>query len=457
MSRRGPTCRSARSRHGTAIALIEGHASRSASCSQAARAPTTSATSPATRRPASAPDELLDTRPYAKRVALSTSSTIAPSTACRASSTSPSTAAVAIPTLEDTNDIGFQAVEVTRRRRPASSPASTSASMLGGITGHRDLARDTGVDSAIPADATARSPMPSSRVFIDDGRPHQPRQGAPQIRARFLGLRQIRRRRRGETRPRTLPRVDAAHVAPRPVHDRHGHIGVHPPKAADGLSFIGVVLARSARCSADQMRDALAAIARRVSGTATSASPSGRTSSSPACRTTSSTRPRRGSRRWPASITSATSSIRAGLVACTGSQRLQIRGGSDTKKPRGGHRCPSPRAACHTRHARSTSISPAATTACAQHYIGDIGSHRRARRSINEDGDTVDGYDISWSAAAIGAQRAAIGRDLLAEVSRPSDAPQRHRTAASRPISPGVQRPGSRPSRPSPQASTRRP
>ena len=43
--------------------------------------------------------------------------------------------------LEDTNDIGFSAVRVADGACP---PASTSA-CLGGITGHRDFARETGV------------------------------------------------------------------------------------------------------------------------------------------------------------------------------------------------------------------------------------------------------------------------------------------------------------------------
>ena len=70
-----------------------------------------------------------------------------------------------IHTLEDTNDIGFQAVEVA-------DGAPVQAGVwyrltLGGITGHKDFARDTGVvlcpDDAIKvADAIVR-------VFIDNG------------------------------------------------------------------------------------------------------------------------------------------------------------------------------------------------------------------------------------------------------------------------------------------------
>ncbi len=46
---------------------------------------------------------------------------------------------------------------------------------------------------------------------------------------------------------------------------------------------------------------------------------------------------------------------------------------------------------------------------CAQHYIGDIGLIG-ARVPINEEGDTVDGYDILVGGGF--ADNAAIGREL---------------------------------------------
>ncbi|WP_204305939.1 hypothetical protein, partial [Stenotrophomonas maltophilia] len=48
-----------------------------------------------------------------------------------------------IPVLEETNDIGFQAVEIAEG---AAVPTGIWMRLvLGGISGHRDLARDTGV------------------------------------------------------------------------------------------------------------------------------------------------------------------------------------------------------------------------------------------------------------------------------------------------------------------------
>ena len=71
----------------------------------------------------------------------------------------------AVPTLEDTNDIGFQAVEVAEGA-PV-EPGVWYRLTLGGITGHKDFARDTGVI----VDARGRVEVADAivRVFIDHG------------------------------------------------------------------------------------------------------------------------------------------------------------------------------------------------------------------------------------------------------------------------------------------------
>ena len=104
-----------------------------------------------------------------------------------------------IPVLEDTNDIGFQAVEVNDGF--GIEPGIWFRLALGGITGHRDFARDTGV-MVKPKDATQGRRRRGARVHRAR-RPHQPQQGAAEIRARRLGLREIPRRRRGEARLRS--------------------------------------------------------------------------------------------------------------------------------------------------------------------------------------------------------------------------------------------------------------
>ena len=70
-----------------------------------------------------------------------------------------------IPVLEDTNDIGFQAVAVNDGFGLASGVWFRLC--LGGLTGHRDFARDTGV-LVKPADATQVADA-VVRVFIDHG------------------------------------------------------------------------------------------------------------------------------------------------------------------------------------------------------------------------------------------------------------------------------------------------
>src|SRR3981081_3502798 len=70
-----------------------------------------------------------------------------------------------IPVLEDTNDIAFQAVEVKDSHGVA--PGVWFALGIGGITGHRDFARFTGV-VVKPTEATKVADA-IVRVFIDHG------------------------------------------------------------------------------------------------------------------------------------------------------------------------------------------------------------------------------------------------------------------------------------------------
>ena len=84
-------------------------------------------------------------------------------------------------------------------RARAWSRASGSGSASAASPGHQDFAKYGGVyvkpDEAVAvADAIVR-------VFIDQRRPHRPQEGAPQVRARRLGPRQVPRRGRGEARP----------------------------------------------------------------------------------------------------------------------------------------------------------------------------------------------------------------------------------------------------------------
>src|SRR5262245_37242141 len=141
-----------------------------------------------------------------------------------------------IPVLEDTNDIGFQAVEVRDGREV--TPGVWFRLMIGGITGHRDFARETGV-VVKPADATKVADA-IVRVFIDHGdRTDRTKARLKYVIDRFgldkvLGLVE-------EKLGRKLDRVAGGAFAPRPPFDRAAHIGVHPQKQPD-RNWVGVVL-----------------------------------------------------------------------------------------------------------------------------------------------------------------------------------------------------------------------
>ena len=130
-----------------------------------------------------------------------------------------------IPVLEDTNDIGFQAVEV--KDGFGVEPGVWFRLMLGGITGHKDFARDTGVivkpdDATMVADAVVR-------VFIDNG----DRTNRAKARLKYVldawGFEKFIAAME-EKLGHKLLRVPAEAIAPRPAFDRLAHIGAHPQK-----------------------------------------------------------------------------------------------------------------------------------------------------------------------------------------------------------------------------------
>ncbi|HMF23460.1 MAG TPA: NirA family protein, partial [Pseudolabrys sp.] len=161
-----------------------------------------------------------------------------------------------IPVLEDTNDIGFQAVVV--KDGVGLEPGVWFRLCLGGLTGHKDFARDTGVivkpgDACLVADAVVR-------VFIDHGN----RTDRTKARLKyvldamgvekFLGAVE-------EKLGRKLDRAIPSSLALRPPFDRTAHIGIHVQKQA-GLHWIGVAVPVG-RLTVAQMRG-VAEIAREL-------------------------------------------------------------------------------------------------------------------------------------------------------------------------------------------------
>jgi ferredoxin-nitrite reductase len=304
-----------------------------------------------------------------------------------------------IPVLEDTNDIGFQAVEV--REGFGVEHGVWFRLMLGGITGHKDFARDTGL-IVRPEDAT-RVADAIVRVFIEHGN----RTDRTKARLKYVldafGMETFVAHVE-EKLGRALTRVPAEAVAPRPQTDRMAHVGVHPQKQP-GLNWIGVVLS-AARLASGQMR-ALAKIAQEfgdgdirltvwqnllISGVADEMI----AAAEAAIEATG--------------LATKASPLRAGLVACTGNVGCRF-AASDTKR----HAEDIARW-CEARVSLDSPVNIHLTGchhSCAQHYIGDIGL-LACKMEGTEGGDPVEGYHV-FVGGGFGAD-AALGREIYRDV-----------------------------------------
>ncbi|RTL54648.1 MAG: NirA family protein [Bradyrhizobiaceae bacterium] len=311
-----------------------------------------------------------------------------------------------IAVLEDTNDIAFQAVEVMDGH--GVEPGIYYRLALGGITGHRDFARDTGVvlkpdESTAVADAVVR-------VFIE----HGDRTNRNKARLKYVldawGFEKFLdavEQKLG----RKLLRVSPAAIATRPAYDRFAHIGVHPQKQK-GLNWVGVAL-KLGRLSPEQIRG-LAKLAQDfgdgdirltvwqnllLSGI------------------TDTDVPTVVAAVEALGLSTKTSAIRSGLIACTGATGCRF-AAAHTKE-----NADEIAAWCEERVPLETPVNIHLTGChhtCAQHYIGDIGLIG-ARVPVNEEGDTVDGYHVLVG-GGYGAD-AALARELYQNV-KAEDAPQ---------------------------------
>ena len=331
-----------------------------------------------------------------------------------------------IPTLEETNDIGFEAVRVLEGAShdgAAVAPGVWYRLRLGGITGHKDLARDTGVivrpnEAVTVADAVIR-------VFVEAG----DRSDRNKARLKYVldawGFEKFLAAVEARL-GRKLARLDAGHVAPRAPADRLGHVGVHAQRQP-GLNWIGVALPVG-KLTAGQMR-VVAAIAQAAGdgdirltvwqNLLISGVPDAKVedvlANLVAC-----------------GLSASANSLRAGLVACTGSTGCKF-AAADTKGD-----ALAIAALAETRVTLDRPVNIHLTgchNSCAQHYIGDIGLIG-AKVPVGEEGDSVPGYHIV-AGGGFGAA-ATIGRPLAENV-KAEDAPefvtrlleayQRHRAA----------------------------
>ncbi len=306
-----------------------------------------------------------------------------------------------IPTLEDTNDIGFQAIELM------DSNEIWFRLILGGITGHKDLARDTGVIVKL-ADATA-----VSAAIVKVFSMHGDRTSRNKARLKYVldawGFEKFLAAVE-DVLGSKFTRINAAKIKSRPAHDRLAHVGVHKQRQ-EGLNYIGVVLPVG-KMSVQQMRD-LAHISNTygdgdirltvwqnllISGVSDANLEAAKTAIEAI------------GLEWRAS------SIRAGLVACTGATGCKF-AAAHTKE-----NAEEIALHCEAKLTLDTPINIHLTGchhSCAQHYIGDIGMIG-ARVTINDEGDTVDGYHLLVGGGF--GDNGKMARELLRDV-KAEDAP----------------------------------
>jgi len=351
------------------------------------------------------PQELIDTRPYAREWHFHILNDRSLYGLPRKFNVGFDGAGV-IPVLEDTNDIGFQAVQVNDGF--GLEPGTWFRLCLGGLTGHRSFAGDTGV-IVRPADAT---PVADAvvRVFID----HGDRTDRTKARLKYvldkMGVEKflaIVEEKLGRKLDRAVPGA----LAPRPPFSRTAHIGIHAQKQ-EGLHWMGVVVPVG-YLSVAQMRG-LADIAHEfgdgdirltvwqnllVSGIPTDGLET-------------------VSRRIQAlGLAVEANALRSGLVACTGNTGCKF-AASDTKR----HAEEIARW-CETRVVLDTPVNIHLTGchhSCAQHFVAEIGL-LACKVQDNEEADPVEGYHVLVGGGF--GPDAALGRELYRDV-KAEDAPQ---------------------------------
>jgi ferredoxin-nitrite reductase len=312
----------------------------------------------------------------------------------------------AVSSVADTNDIGFVAVRLPGGAKGADGaeipPGVYFRMQLGGITGHKDFARDTGLllepRQCLPAAVAA------VKAFID----HGDRTDRKKARLKYvldrMGLdgfvAEMQKHLPAGLDLRRLP-VEACEPPPPP--DRLAHVGVHAQKQP-GLFYAGVVLPVG-RMSADQMRGLAAIAERHGSGTIRLTvwqnvliSDIPRDAVEPAKRELEAL-----GLGWSATA------VRAGLVACTGNTGCRF-SSTDTKR----------HAADIADHLDSRGLNldvpvnvhlTGCPHSCAQHYIGDVGL---LGTKVAVGDDMVEGYHLFVGGGCGPEQN--VGREVLRDV-----------------------------------------
>jgi ferredoxin-nitrite reductase len=313
-----------------------------------------------------------------------------------------------IAVLEDTNDIAFAAVEV--KDGFGIEPGVWFRLGIGGITGHKDFAKETGIivrpeEATLVADAIVR-------LFIDTG----DRTNRLKARLKYvldaMGVDQFMEAVE-EKLGRKFVRAPAEAVAPRPAFDRMAHIGVHRQKQ-DGLHWIGVALPLG-KLTCEQMRG-LSKVAQDL-GDGEIRLTVWQNLLIPGVRDENVALASTAIEKLGLAVQA--SQIRAGLIACTGNKGCKF-AASDTK----GHA-----AAigdwCESRVNIDTPLNIHLTGchhSCAQHYISDIGLiAAKVPTGEGEGDDVVEGYHL-FAGGGFG-PNADIGLEVYRDI-KASAAPQ---------------------------------
>jgi len=310
-----------------------------------------------------------------------------------------------IAVLEDTNDIAFAAVEV--RDGFGAEPGVWFRLGVGGITGHKDFARDAGI-IVRPADATKVADA-IVRVFIELG----DRTNRLKARLKYvidaMGMEKFLVAVE-EKLGRAFTRVPSEAFTPRPAFDRMAHVGVHRQKQA-GLNWIGVVL-DVGKLTCEQMRG-LAKIANDL-GDGELRLTVWQNLLISGVKDENVELALEAIKALGLAVTA--SHIRAGLVACTGNAGCKF-AASDTKR----------HAAaigdwCESKVKLDTPLNIHLTGchhSCAQHYISDIGLIA-AKVPVGEE-DTVEGYHL-FAGGGFG-PNADLGQEVYRDL-KAEDAPR---------------------------------
>jgi ferredoxin-nitrite reductase len=304
----------------------------------------------------------------------------------------------AVEVLEETNDISFHAVRVLEGFGIA--PGLYYRLNLGGITGHQDFARKTGV--VVPLDDGVRVADAVLRVFIA----HGDRTDRKKARLKYLLDRWGLPKFIAETEAllgAPLPHVPADALEQGAHPAKHGHVGVHAQKQA-GLFYVGVVTPLG-RLSAAQWRG-VAEIAQRIGGEIRlTVWQNFLLNDVPEARL-----PEVLEALSALGLSTEASHVRGGLVACTGSAGCKF-AASNTKKHAAelAEYLDARLAMPHPINIHLTGCH----NSCAQHYVGDIGL---LGAKVERGEELVEGYDLHVGGGAGAEQK--IGRLIRPKVAQ---------------------------------------